>query len=130
MSSTYCTRSDIETVFGTDNVSQWGDLNNTGVGATILARITWAIGHIGDDFDSIAAIRHLRIPIQDQDGSTPTFVRDLAAMAAGVLLYEGRGVEDVDREGNFIHRLAPIRDRVYRTFEQIRRGEREIPGAV
>ena len=130
MSSTYCTNADIVNTFGTTNRNQWADLENTAVAATMTARVDWAIGVAGDDIDSVCLTYYTRIPLVDQSGTTPTFIRDLAAILAGIKLYESRGMEDVDREGHGIHRLAPMRDWAYSVLEQIRRGERKIPGAI
>lgn len=130
MSSTYCTTDDIANTFGTTNRDDWADLENTADAAVKTARINWAIGVAGDDIDSVAMTFYTRIPLVNESGTVPTFVRDLAAILAGVKLYESRGVEDVDREGRPMHRLSAMRDWAYNALEQIRRGERKIPGAI
>lgn len=41
--STYCTRADIEAIFGTSSVSMWADMNEDENAADITARIALAI---------------------------------------------------------------------------------------
>ena len=130
MSSTYCTTDDIANAYGTTNRDDWADLENTEVSATMTARINWAIGVAGDDIDSITLTQYNRVPIVNESDTVPTFIRDLAAILAGVKLYESRGIEDVDKQGDGRHRLTPMRDWAYGVLEQIRRGERKIPGVI
>jgi hypothetical protein len=133
MSSIYCTKADIENQYGANNVSGtggWADIANDGVSATITARINWAIARAGDEIDSLISRQWPRVPVVDQDGDTPTFLRDIAAVLAGIYLYESRGAEDVDNEGRPAHRLMYQREWAYKTLEEIRRGDRIIPGAV
>lgn len=130
MSNAYCVRADVENRYGATNVAAWADVDASGLSATITARITWAIGFVGDDIDSIVSKQHYLIPLQDQNGTTPTLIREVAATLVGVVLYESHGIEDVDREGRPLHRLSALREWAYGVLEQIRKGEREIPGAV
>jgi phage gp36-like protein len=97
--STYCTQSDIEDHFGVSNVETWAKLETGYSAAQITARITRAIAGVGAKMDAYFRKGGYRIPVVDEDGETPTEVKDCAACLAGVWLYQSRGVDDMDRNG-------------------------------
>ena len=101
----YCTRTDIENLFGVRNVAIWSNLDSTATGAD-ESRITAAIAHatawINDRFRG----GRFTIPLANSASATPDAIRDLAARLAGVWLYESRGVDEQDEEGRPINRLG------------------------
>lgn len=99
----YAGRSDVEDIFGVNNVKKWADIDGDGVAATITARITRALefanGHIDDRLRSGPYAVPFSTPY-------PVSLIDAAAKIAGVWLYEGRGITDFDSEtGRSQHRL-------------------------
>jgi hypothetical protein len=125
--STYCTRANVEATYGTTNVSQWADLDDTEVANDITARITRAIAVASEQIDDAARCWHYQIPLADASGSTPTSIEDLAATLAGLWLYEARGSQDFDpNTGMPHHRLAWKRKEAMRALRDIRTGQRKI----
>ncbi len=127
MSSTYCTRAQIEDRFGVTNVSAWGDINNDEVAATITARIARAINVASDKIDDALRRSPYLIPLTTPAGATPTVIVDIAATLAGVWLRTARGVEDFDpKSGKPIHELSPLEYAAERDLENIRTGQPKI----
>ncbi len=124
--SIYCTRSNIEAVFGVTNISNWADLDNDQDADNITARITRAIVVVGAEIDDIFRVTGYRIPIADSDGDTPTTIENLAATKAGLWLYEARGVNDMDNSGQPMHRLRYMQIWVRRVLEEYRNQKREL----
>jgi len=94
----YIAKSDIESVFGADNVAAWSNLDNTDAGANedrIDAAIAYAEAVIDDRFRT----SRYAVPLQG-DGATLYVVKDWAAKLAGIWLYESRGLRDANDEGN------------------------------
>lgn len=118
--STYCTRSDIEDRFGVNNVADWADLDNDEDATKIANRITRSITWASAEIDDHAAVSNYTIPLADSGGSTPTTVEHLAAVLAGIWLYEARG--DADRDGR--HRFKYDKAWAYRTLREMRDGTR------
>lgn len=122
MSSTYCTQSDMELVFGTNSIDGWADLD--GDADNKASRITEAIAMAGEEIDAV--LRGTRysnqLPIADQSGTTPRLVKNIAAVLAGVWLYDGQGCRDRDKDGRPFHNLEFRRQWATDRLEQIRTG--------
>lgn len=125
-----CTREDIEALFGSANVSKWADLNNNEDPEEIEARIDRGIVVATDYFYS--RVRHgpYTVPFEtgagaDSVSSTsddtliPPIVVDAVARFAGAWLYDGRGFEDADSEGNPVNKMKGHRDMAEKTCSQI-----------
>ena len=117
--SDYCTRDDIEDLFGVENVKKWADLDGDGNAVSIAARIARAIvvasAHIDDRLRGGPYV----LPVA---GSPATLV-DLAAALAGIWLYEARGVEDYDEAtGEIRDKVNARRKRAEKTLRDIRSG--------
>lgn len=113
----YCTRSDVEGVFGTGNVTKWADVEEDGDAATIAARITTGIGVATNDVDVRLRGGPYTIPFSEVD----LLVRDITARLVGVWLYENRGIEDFNPEtGQAIHLLSWHRSHAYKTLKEIK----------
>jgi len=115
----YAARTDIEQIYGADNVSKWADLDNDENPTTITTRInrslTFATNEIND------TLRGGRYVLPITDLSAAVTLVDLCATMAGVWLYESRGVEDFDPEtGRSVHKLVFMRDRAKKKLEAIR----------
>jgi hypothetical protein len=104
--SYYCSRADVELVFGIANVSKWADLDNEENATFIANRITTMIALAHEQLED--AIRHSSYDLPFDP--IPVAVTYHTACLAGVLLYESRGEMDAEDEaGN--HRLTPFRRR-------------------
>ena len=116
--SAYCTRTDIENLYGTANVSKWADRENNQDTGQITARITLAIGIVSSFIDA-----YLRDIYDTPFATTPDVVKNIAVLLAGVELYEGRGVEDFNPETNLpFHKLAWHRSRAMRDLQYLKSG--------
>ncbi len=103
----YSVRSNVESVYGVDNVSKWADLDNDENAGSITARITRAIVVADDMIDNVLRVAHYTIPIANAAGTTPVTIVELSAVMAGLWLYEARGSQDFDpNTGVPHHRLA------------------------
>ena len=125
MSNDYCTTANIKSVFGSDNVDAWADLNNNDQAGEIAAQIAWAISRASDDIDDYLRGTHYRVPLKTAAGTTPSTIRDLAAMRAGVLLYENRGAEEL-HSGEPIHRLTSASQKFDQIIAEILSGRRRL----
>jgi hypothetical protein len=128
--STYCALADIENAFGKENVSGvsgtggWVDLDNDGNSANRTARANAAIAYASDAIDDVVRNTNYTIPLATAASATPTTVTNLAAILAGLWLYEARGTQDMNpRTGEPVHRLAFRREYAERTLDQLRKGE-------
>lgn len=108
---TYCTQADVELAFGRVNVRKWADIDNTNLDAVIVARIAWAVGEADSELDAKLAKSRYQFPLDDSSDLPPILTR-MASYLAGVLLYESRGVTDVDEHGRAQHALMWHRKRV------------------
>jgi hypothetical protein len=125
--STYCTKADIEQVFGTTNVSKWADLDNDSDATKIANRIAAAIAYASEVIDDVLRCTSYLIPAATAAGATPTTIKDLTAKIAGIWLYEARGSHDFDgNSGQPYHRYAWVRRDCMRTLENIRTGRRKL----
>lgn len=99
----YCTRHDIETIYGRSNVEQWADLDNDGIEAQIRDRIDATIAGVTDLID--VELRDLyELPLS---APLPSMVVRAAALLAGCRLYEARGSQDINEvTGQPLHRYA------------------------
>lgn len=123
MASTYCVLANIHAAYGTENVTQWSDLDNDADSAKKAARITAAIAYASEKIDDVARTTNLAIPLANASASTPTTITNLAAILAGLWLYEARGTQDMDaRTGTPIHRLAFRKKEAEQTLDDLRAG--------
>ncbi len=115
----YCTRSDIEDLFGPLNVAKWADLDNDQDATAIASRIARAIAVATARIDDRLRGGPYSLPIV---GDPPTLV-NLAASLAGLWLYESRGVQDFSPEtGVPMHRLRWFSEQAEKTLKDLRAG--------
>lgn len=123
----YCVRSDIEDRFGVANVTTWADLDNDANASKITARITRAITVAEDQVNVLLRGGAYAIPFS----GTPTMIKDICAVLAGVWLYDARGVAEYDVEsGKSQHRLHHQRDAAMKKLVEIRTGDLDINVAM
>ncbi len=93
----FSVRGDIETRFGVDNVAQWADYNNDGVGATITTNIAAAIAYADAYIKGWLRGCRYNIALADAGGTVDPLIVDCSARLAGVFLYEHFGIPDSGR---------------------------------
>lgn len=123
MSNSYCTSTDVKRTFGTKNITEWSDIEESG--SINETQITWAIDKASDEIDDYLRGTPYAIPLKTAAGATPASIVDLAATLAGVRLYEMRGVQDV-QDGGPMHVLAWHRAWVRQELDAIRSGKRNL----
>ncbi|MCS7226528.1 MAG: DUF1320 family protein [Gloeomargarita sp. SKYB31] len=128
----YCTRADIEMIFGAHNVAVWADLNSTGNPAEIDARIAHAIQLAEAEVNSILANSMYQVPIASQAETTPILIREVTATLAGVYLFEGRGIKEVSitQDGLPIHPYSMKRLWALQVLQDLQAGRRRLPELV
>jgi hypothetical protein len=130
MSSAYCAQADIEKVYGTTNVGKWADINNDANATTKSGRITEAIDVASEEIDDVLRLLDVRIPAVTAAGATPPTIKHLAAVLAGLWLYEARGAEDYNRNGTIRHGHAWRRDWADNYLNMIATGKRKLDMAI
>lgn len=123
--SSYCTRTNINDVFGIKNVEQWADLDNDKNESDINARVARAVAVSTAFMDN--RFRRTRYTIPIVCSSSGETLVDIAAKLAGVWLYENRGIRDVDpASGNPKHALMWHKTEANRLLDQIISGAIEL----
>ena len=92
---TYITQSNINNVFGENNVIKWSNLDNDNLtvnSSRVAAAIVWVESYIDSRFRG----QRYTIPFSP----VPQEVINWSAALAGIWLYEGRGLSDTNKEGN------------------------------
>lgn len=111
----WTSETELEDMFGTENVRTWADLENEDDAATIMRRKRWAIQWATDEARShLARTRYAGLDC------APAVLRQATTRLAGVLLYESRGVQDADGEGNPQHRLRWHRAEAEKFFRRVK----------
>jgi len=115
----YCTQADIEDLFGAVNVAKWADLDNDIDATKIAARVARGITVASAQVDDRLRGGPYALPIT----GSPTTLVNLAAMLAGVWLYESRGVQDYSPDGGYpVHRLRWFSEQADKTIKELRAG--------
>jgi len=117
MTATYSTNQDLYLVFGQSNIKKWADVDNDRVYGNIEARLDWARAQAYDEINSKLAESLYQFPLKGPD--YPLIIVRMEASLAGVLLYESRGVTDVDAQGRAQHALQWHRTFVERCIRDI-----------
>ena len=123
----YATRTNIENIFGTDNVRIWADIDNTDDAAFITTRVNWALEAAEAEMDILLGGRGYVIPVVADP--IPIILRDMTAKLAAIKLYESRGVKDWDAAtGRPQHALMWHQKQVNDWLTGFRAGLISIPG--
>ncbi len=121
--SAYCTRANVEEIFGTESIEDYAKMSGDDTDAEILARITRAILVASAHIDAVLRKAVFQdLPIADTDGNTPTVIENLAAVMAGVWLYEAKGHKNFKGEGHPGHRLYYMARWARQMLHEIRDG--------
>lgn len=117
----YITQTDIENIFGISNVRKWSQLDNDQA-ASDNPRIARAIVVADSEIDDIFRVTQYTVPLTAVSG-TLELVKDWAAKLAGVWIYECRGLQDDDEEGN---KLTKIKEAVHSQMNDYVAGKRTL----
>ena len=128
----YAAQADIEKIFGANNVSGsggWSDMDNDANATKIANRISQALSHADEIINSRLRNSPYKLSLTTAAAATPTLITQLAAVLAGVWLYESRGAIDVGDEG-VAHALAFHKKWVYGLLEDIASGKRRLDAVI
>ena len=96
----YISQSSIENIFGVNNIKHWSNLDNTDLAVDttrVSLAISWAEEHVNNRFrNGLYSIPFSTIPQE---------VINWCATLAGIWLYQSRGMNDENEEGNKLTRL-------------------------
>ena len=94
---TYISQTDVENVFGTRNVAQWSNLDQT---TTVVdtARVALAISYAETVVEERFRGSKYAVPFAATGSAIPVTLKDWCAKLAGVWLYENRGGRDSARD--------------------------------
>lgn len=95
--SRYAAQSDVENIFGPENVAVWSDMSNAGTVNT--ARVQLGLDNADAEIDGFFRDGPFAVPLSLASESV-VMVRRWAAVFAGVWLYQNRGQWDEDKQGN------------------------------
>jgi hypothetical protein len=115
----YCSRSDVNDVFGASNVTKWADLDNDADATKITARVTRAISWATNEINDRLRDSAYTVPF---NGSALPVIVDLAATLAGIWLYRARGTDDETNPDKFTWHWQ----RVDQTINEILAGKRKL----
>jgi hypothetical protein len=121
----YCQQSDIENVFGVQNVAIWSNLegsaSNTIANPTQVAS---AINYASNYVEMMMANSIYAIPLQGTQGALPPVLIDIIAKIAGFWLYSSRGLLEKEEK---VKRIEAIMDRAECKLDAIINGKISIP---
>lgn len=127
----YTTRANLEAMFGEESVEKWADVNGNGVAAHITARIAAALVYADGEINDLMRCTLYALPLVVRDTSiVPPTIVDVANRLAGVWLYEGRGVRDIDPDGKPVHMLMWHKDEAYKKLREIASGVRHLDSVM
>lgn len=122
----YCSREDVEDVYGGLNIADWSDVNGNENPTEIESRITWARRKAYNRINGRLRNRNYTIPFDVyEEGVTtpPPEVRDIAAELSGYYLYNARMLDSSDRSKNNLMHMNKNAEEV---LNQIIRGEVQL----
>lgn len=123
----YANRSDIELIFGKSNTSKWADVDNNGDLDDIDDRICWALQSAQAYLDDMLNNGPHSIPIAKlSNNKFPTQLVVECARKAGTILYDSRGVADVDADGRPQDSLRMHREQTQRFITRILAGQMQL----
>jgi phage gp36-like protein len=118
----YISQSDIESVYGVENVARWSNLDNSTTladAARIAASIAYAESYVQGRFRQSRYV----LPFS---GGDMTLVRDWCAKIAGVWLYESRGLQGVGDGQESANAVRSQKTQVNADIDLVLRGSRTL----
>jgi len=128
--NTYCVTADLEQVWGSTNVEKWSDLDNDKDAVKMLSRQALACRMAYVIVNDYMADSRYAVPLLDKGTTTtPLAVQNVAAVFAGVWLYNNRGVHDTGLSKRGLHRLSYNEGRAWAKLRAVRAGRQSPPWA-
>lgn len=119
----YCSRTDVEQVFGVSNVAKWADLDNDSDEDKITARVNYFICLATCALDDDLRGGPYPVPWESPYPRALVFA---CARLVGVLLYDARGFADMDANGNPMNKMGPHRKAVKDWVKRVRGGKTRV----
>jgi len=126
MSSSYCTRDDIETIYGEDNVAVFANLDKTSSAGTVTARIASWIAEASEAMEEMGRPLGFQIPFVTDAGTVPESIVKMTARLAGIIGYEAFGLDGFSPEGKPNHKYWYQRQQVRQFWRDIENGSRVL----
>jgi hypothetical protein len=127
----YANRSDIELIFGAQNVSVWADLDSDQDTVKIGARVCWALKNVTAEMNDKLYNGPYRVPfIKTSTVPYPTQIVNTCARMAGLSLYEARGITDFAENGIPKNQLFSHAQMIKMFFYKILNGQMRLIGQV
>lgn len=123
----YATRTDMDNVFGSDNINKWANVNGNSNAIEITGRVAWALEQATAEINDELFLGPYEIPFT---APIPLQVVRQCATFAGVLLYEARGVADSEDDQDGAHKLRLHRKNVMRFLGRIVSGRIRFAGVT
>jgi hypothetical protein len=117
--ATYCADSDLNIVWGVNNVTEMADLDGDADATKISNRKTWCREAAYEEINNYLRDTHYTLPLADAAGAVPDAVKHLEAMMAGIKLGEARYMLQEDAMPATYKRLV---EQAAATIEGIRTG--------
>lgn len=93
----YCTRQDLNNLFGKSNIDTWADLDSDQDADKIEARINSVIDQAGAELEEEWQDTIYAIPFTKPDSEAiPETVTQAVALLSGIILWDARGLDDED----------------------------------
>lgn len=114
----YCTKTDLDNFWGSQNIIDWSNVNNTSSSAN-TTRINQAISWADEQINNRLRLSRYVVPF----ATVPEHIKHISVRLAGAWLYEARGYIDTDEDGRPIDRMGYFKREAFRDIERILRGE-------
>ena len=125
--SEYCERTDIERLYGVQNIVFFAKMGDEDTDEIIAARIAYFIGLASEDVEERARALGFQMPlVTESTGTTPTSFKHLTARLAGIMLYELLGMDSFSPEGKPNHKYWYQQLRIDQCWEEVKDGVRSI----
>lgn len=121
----YIQQSDLENVFGSDNIVVWSNLDNSTDSAN-TTRINAAISYAEEDVENRFRDGRYTVPFVGASGSIPKVIVDWMAKIAGAWLYESRPQKFTEDENSEEINFGRIRRHVDTDIKLYVSGQRRV----
>jgi hypothetical protein len=122
----YCSRTDVEAIFGAANILKWADPDNTGDSGIIDDRITYCCNLATTYIDSRLRGGLYVIPF---DPTAPADVTEVAARRCGIILYQNRGPAELNAMGNVVNLMGNHQKEIDKFIKGVTSGQLRLDPA-
>jgi hypothetical protein len=108
----YVSQSDLEAVWGVDNIAEWSNLENADPPITATARIATAISWAEGYFNLRMRGGRYVVPVSSSDAGDSQVIKDIVARYAGRWLFQSRGITSRGEISDKILAVAAFADEI------------------